>query len=324
MSNLAKLFLFFLAAALLVSFVITPSLLFAFDANKEHIIELQEQSNKLGSDAKINPETLQNIVTEGAKKIKNQLNDTEYLFIYCSQVAYNLLCFLICGLIYRKITFSPEIKKQDWTKIPPALYFLTPVLLMSSLPIIGETLHLNDLLGIDWLLEQTGLNLNKSSVGNMIFSYAVFVPETKLQLLTSIIFVAIIPAVGEELFFRGSLQKTLSPLLGNIHNTIFITAFIFSALHFEITAFFYRFFLGVMLGYVYFWSKNLLVPILIHALNNGMTAFAMYYTFNADSAINIDPSTGSEKIMTLALSGITAGVVLWIYYLNYRRQEQKT
>lgn len=319
MNNLVKLLLFFLIGVAFVSFVITPTLLFAFDASTENIKDLQEQSNQLGNAATLNPETLQDIVTEGAKTIKAQVTKADYLFIYCSQIAYNVLCFLISALLFRKFSFSKENTKQDWTKSNAILYFLTPFLLLSALPIIGESLYLNEWLGIDWLIKQSGYDLNENSVGNMIFGYAVFVPETKIQLLTSIVFVAIIPAIGEELFFRGSLQKSLEPHLGSIHNTIFVTALIFSALHFEITAFFYRFFLGVILGYVFYWSKNLLIPILIHALNNGMTVFMMYYTFSATEVINVSTQSENQKIFTLIFSTISAAVILWIYYYQSKK-----
>lgn len=320
MNNLAKLFLFFLVAVALVSFVVTPSLLYVFDASSENISELQEKSQQLGNAEAINPENLQQIITDGAKKIKSQISKADYLFIYCSQISYNILCFLISALLFRKLTFSKQSIRQDWTKTNVALYFLTPFLLLSALPIIGESLYLNKLLGIDWLIEQSGYNVNEGSVGNMIFSYAVFVPETKLQLFTSIVFVAIIPAIGEELFFRGSLQKTLMPHLGNIHNTIFVTALIFSALHFEITAFFYRFFLGVILGYIFYWTKNLMIPILIHALNNGMTVFTMYYTFSAIDVIDASSQTGNDKSFALIYSTVAAASILWVYYTHFKRQ----
>ncbi|MFT6716262.1 MAG: membrane protease YdiL (CAAX protease family) [Saprospiraceae bacterium] len=320
MNNFTKLFLFFFIAVALVSFVITPILMNAFDANRDTISELQAQSQQLGNAENITPETLQQIITEGAKKIKSQITRADYLFIYCSQIAYNILCFLISALLFRKIAFSKQSRNKDWTKTNVILYFLTPFLLLSSLPIIGESLHLNDWLGINWLIEQSGFNLNEGSVGNMIFSYAVFVPETSIQLFTSIIFVAIVPAIGEELFFRGSLQKTLTPHLGNIHNTIFVTALIFSALHFEITAFFYRFFLGVILGYVFHWTKNLLIPILIHALNNGMTIFTMYYSYNATLS-ETPTEVASDTAYALILSSASAGIMLWIYYAHFKKHE---
>ena len=320
MNNLTKLFLFFLVAVTMVSFVITPSLLYVLDASSENISELQDKSQQLGNAEALNPENLQQIVAEGAKKIKSQITKSDYLFIYCSQIAYNFLCFLISALLFRKLVFSKQSIKKDWSKTNISLYFLTPFLLLSALPIIGESLHLNKMLGIDWLIEQSGYNLNEGSVGNMIFSYAVFVPETKFQLFTSIVFVAIIPAIGEELFFRGSLQKTLTPHLGNIHNTIFVTAFIFSALHFEITAFFYRFFLGVILGYIFYWTKNLMIPILIHALNNGMTVFTMYYTFSATEVIDTSSQAGNDKAFALIYSTLAASSILWVYYLYFKKQ----
>jgi len=322
MNNLLKLFLLFLAAIAIVSFLLTPALLFAFDADADNIRALQEESQKIAATEDISPGMLQQTVTESAKRIKAQITQGDYLFIYSSQIGYNLLCFLICGLIFRKIGHSKLSNKVDWNKTPGMLYVLAPILLITALPIIGQSLQLNEWLGINKLMEHLDYDVNVKSVGNMIFSYAVFVPESIPQLITSLIFVAIVPAFGEEIFFRGSLQKTLQGQIGNIHNTIFITALIFSAFHWEITAFFYRFFLGVLLGYTFYWTKNLFIPILIHALNNGISVAMMYYT-NEVSEITETPNQSGPEAFALIISTVSAAGILWIYHLYHKKPQFK-
>jgi membrane protease YdiL (CAAX protease family) len=321
MNNLAKLFLLFITAFAAVNFVFAPVFIFVFDASTENIRELQEQSYQLGKAKNLDSENLQQAIIDSARQIKSQVTKADYLFIYFQQSAYNILCFLICALIFRKITFSKQSIKQDWSKSNALLYLLTPVLLVSLIPIIGETLNLNEWLGIDRLIALSGYDVNGKSVGNMIFSYAVFIPETNFELVTSIIFVAITPAIGEELFFRGSLQKTLEPYFGNIHNTIFVTALIFSAFHFEITAFFYRFFLGVLLGYVFFWSKNLLIPILIHALNNSMGVVQMFLIKDGQVPKNLPQPSEIQNVFVLIFFTTCASGILMIYHFFYKNRE---
>ncbi len=88
--------------------------------------------------------------------------------------------------------------------------------------------------------------------------------------------IAILPAIGEELLFRGVIQNQVRFLTGRPHLAIWLTAFFFSAFHLQFYGFLPRIFLGVLFGYLYYWSGNLLVPILAHFVNNGFTLLMVY------------------------------------------------
>lgn len=318
--KLLKLSLLFFSLFILQNFVISPALSLAFHTDYAAISDLQSKSNVLAEKATGDSYEIQKTVIEGARAIKSQLSKNQYWFVYISQMSYNIICFLLCALFFRYFAFTKTERKLDWTKARFILYAMSPALLISALPLIGETLQLNKWLGIDALLEYLGSNFNSDSIGNMIFSYAVFIPENTTQLFTSLIFVAIIPAMGEELLFRGSLQKLLYQKSQNIHNSVFITAFIFSLMHFEITAFFYRFFLGVILGYTYFWSRTIVIPMIIHAFNNGLTVFYMYYSFQPQNPME-SPSVDPNPAQSLIFSALMAAMILFMFYMDYRRTE---
>lgn len=88
--------------------------------------------------------------------------------------------------------------------------------------------------------------------------------------------IAILPAIGEELLFRGLLMRSFSRIFKNIHLNIFIVSLIFSGFHMQFYGFLPRFLLGMFLGYTYYWTSNLWVPILIHFINNAMTVIIYY------------------------------------------------
>jgi membrane protease YdiL (CAAX protease family) len=100
--------------------------------------------------------------------------------------------------------------------------------------------------------------------------------NTTSQMLMGLLAFALVPAIGEELVFRGILQPNLARWTGNHHAAIWISAFIFSAIHVQFFGFFPRMALGVIFGYLYFWSKNLWVPIAAHFMNNGFTVVMLY------------------------------------------------
>ena len=94
--------------------------------------------------------------------------------------------------------------------------------------------------------------------------------------LLAFVVVAILPAIGEELLFRGLIQRNLGKALLNHHLAIWITAFVFSAIHLQFYGLFPRMFLGVIFGYLYYWSGSLLLPVLAHFINNGFSLIMVY------------------------------------------------
>ncbi|MFN5317655.1 MAG: lysostaphin resistance A-like protein [Bacteroidia bacterium] len=97
------------------------------------------------------------------------------------------------------------------------------------------------------------------------------------SLLVTMIVVALIPAMGEELLFRGIIQNLFGQRYG-IHAGIWITAFIFSFIHFQFFGFFPRLFLGALLGYVFYYTGSLWYAIAVHFTNNAGAVIA-YFAF---------------------------------------------
>ena len=95
-------------------------------------------------------------------------------------------------------------------------------------------------------------------------------------LFLNIIVLGLIPAVCEEFLFRGTMQPFLSDWTRKPHLAIWLTAFIFSAIHMQFAGFIPRFFLGVYLGYLFYWSRSLWLPILAHFLHNALTIMVSF------------------------------------------------
>jgi uncharacterized protein len=102
--------------------------------------------------------------------------------------------------------------------------------------------------------------------------------KTPILLIANLIIIAVLPGIGEELIFRGILQKQVGLMLKNPIAAIWIAGFIFSAIHLQFEGFLPRMALGVVLGYLYHWTQNLWVPIIAHAFNNGIQVIVIYYT----------------------------------------------
>ena len=87
---------------------------------------------------------------------------------------------------------------------------------------------------------------------------------------------AVLPAIGEELIFRGVFQKIFYDFFKSGHMAIWVTAFLFSALHFQFYGFIPRLILGLVFGYLFFWSGTLWLPVLSHFVNNAVPVIGVY------------------------------------------------
>ncbi len=158
--------------------------------------------------------------------------------------------------------------------------------------------------------ELTNLFIETGTVGGLLFN---------------IVLIGIIPGVGEELLFRGVIQKIVSRWTRSPHWGIWLTAALFSALHLQFYGFFPRMLLGAMFGYMLVWSGNLWMPILAHFLNN-TTAVVAYYLYDRQ-VINVDPDelgTGSEFGVVVIISTIAvvaSGYLLW--RLGKRKESER-
>jgi membrane protease YdiL (CAAX protease family) len=104
--------------------------------------------------------------------------------------------------------------------------------------------------------------------------------------------IAGLAALGEELFFRGVLQSLFERYIGNYHLAIWLSAGIFSFIHFQFFGFFPRLLLGAFFGYLYVWNRNIWIPIAAHFFNNGWT-LTMHYLYQ-QKQIAVDPEKMGE------------------------------
>jgi len=147
-----------------------------------------------------------------------------------------------------------------------ALFFVV------GLPFVGWLAYWNLQLPLpDWM-EQSEQNTDLLLKG-------ILQMETTPEFLLAFLTVAVTPAIGEELLLRGVMQRRILRVwFGNPHAGIWVAALLFSAMHLEFAGFAPRLFLGALLGYTYYWSRSLWVPIVLHLLFNGLQVIAAYVT----------------------------------------------
>jgi len=139
-------------------------------------------------------------------------------------------------------------------------------------------------------------------------------------LLVGLIVIAVLPAVGEELVFRGVVQPKLYKLLGNHHVAIWLAALLFSAIHLQFYGFFPRLLLGVLFGYLFHWSGNLWYAIFAHFVNNGFT-LVMLYLYQQD-VTDLDMEATEAVAWPVALAATVAGGFLLYQFRQMTKTKQ--
>lgn len=132
-----------------------------------------------------------------------------------------------------------------------------------------------------------------------------------------LLIVAIVPAIGEELLFRGVLQKIMVDWIKNYHIAIWVTAILFSALHMQFFGFLPRMLLGALFGYVFYWSGSLWLPILGHFINNGSVVLLSFFYPEMINNTEITLFEGDANWIATIVSGVfVVGLMVVFKRLN--------
>lgn len=126
------------------------------------------------------------------------------------------------------------------------------------------------------------------------------------QFILALVVIAVLPGIGEELLFRGVIQNLFHKTLRNPHVAIWLSAFIFGAIHVQFYGVVPRMLLGALFGYLYLYSGRLSIAMFAHFLNNALSLI-MVYAYSKGS-LEIDPSDASAVpewyvILVFALIG---------------------
>ncbi len=132
-----------------------------------------------------------------------------------------------------------------------------------------------------------------------------------MSLPMNLLVMALLPAIGEELVFRGILQRISTRISNNIHLGIWITAIVFSAMHGQFEGFLPRMALGAVLGYLLYWSGSLWLPIIVHFLFNGLQIMVQHLYHQGSLDINL------EEVDITPTVGVIVGTFVLLLICSY-------
>lgn len=133
-----------------------------------------------------------------------------------------------------------------------------------------------------------------------------------------VIFFAAVPAICEELIFRGMIFNGLKRGIGSIW-AIILSSLLFALIHQNINQFIYPFIMGSVFAILMNKTNNLIYPILMHFFNN-LTTVTIQYLMNI-GAINLNLTVGAVYVVVSLILALVVGVLFFLFYFFYLRKK---
>ena len=193
----------------------------------------------------------------------------------------SILCAAIWDSGHKPFRWLNMDKNTNWRVI-----IISVIIMICAIPAINLLADLNSRIELPKSLDFIEQFFKQQEDAAAALTERFLQAENIGQLLINIGLLALLPALAEELSFRGTLQQILSPEKSaitnhkpQIHVAIWLTAIVFSAIHMQFYGFIPRMLMGALFGYMFVWTGSLWVPIIMHFTNNGIAVLA-YYLFD--------------------------------------------
>ena len=137
------------------------------------------------------------------------------------------------------------------------------------------------------------------------------------HLMLNLLIVAALAAISEEIFFRGALQQFLQERKLSGHAAVWTTALLFSVVHFQFYGFFPRLVLGALLGYLFLYTQNLWIPIIVHFINNAMVIVLSFFWGDSEWMEGLEEA---EITLSFIIMAILSTLFTLLLFMSYRRK----
>jgi len=204
----------------------------------------------------------------------------------------------------------------------PIQVIITLALVYAVSPFVFWLKEINDLMSLPESLNQVESMMRAMEDQTNQVLEAFLGLNSLSDFLMNLIMAGFLAAVGEEIVFRGMLQKWVGDWIKNPHVAVWLTAIIFSAIHMQFYGFLPRMILGAVFGYVFYFTNNLWVPIIAHFVHNSTQLVLVYMHNNEWIQYDID---GMDKIpVTYAIASLAVGVGLFFILVKTTKEDGRT
>jgi membrane protease YdiL (CAAX protease family) len=249
------------------------------------------------------------------KNISQASEQNEIAFLRYILLSQQIALFIIPGLILFFLFNKGHYKELNDLKLPSATELMLVVILVFCIfPVTAFAGLINSGMNLpEWLSGVEKWMTEKENNAAQLFEL-IMARDSWWILLANVLMIAVIPAIAEELIFRGILQKLFCKIFITSHMAIWFTAFLFSAIHFQFYGFLPRLILGLLFGYLFYWGRTLWLPVAAHFVNNVVPVIGAFFQGWEKYG------SASDLSVTEQLVRLPVPVVIGIFILLYFRR----
>lgn len=252
------------------------------------------------------------------QKSASALGGNDLDFVRYILILQDIAIFIIPSLIILRLMKPETAERMPEIKLPGLKEVgLVIILAFCLFPVTGFTGEINSamhlpesLSGVEqWMIKQED---KADGLLNLLI-----VSNTFPAMLLNLLMIAILPAVGEELIFRGVFQTIFCKLFRSGHLAIWFAALLFSTIHFQFFGFIPRLILGLVFGYLFYWSGTIWLPVISHFVNNAFPVILSYIQGVEKLKTPVEIPL-LHQLLILPLP-VIAGLIILFYFRNNRK-----
>lgn len=259
------------------------------------------------------------LVLSGGSQSTESLKWLQLLQTVCTFLLPPVLCAWLWDADHRPLRWLGLERSASWQ-----VYMLAVAVMLCGLPAINLLADLNSRIELPESLSalEDKLRMQEETAAALIERF--LEAENGWEMLLNIGLMALMPALSEEMTFRGVFQQLMSRRSSAVsprtHTAIWVSAFVFSAVHMQFFGFFPRMLMGAMFGYVFVWTGSLWVPMLMHFTNNSVAIIAYYVSGGGVDEKNWADTIGAGSTWWLGVLSLMAvgGLLVWLHRLAKR------
>jgi uncharacterized protein len=211
------------------------------------------------------------------------------------QITYSAGLFLIPALLAGFLFYGNSLEYLSAKKMPvPLTMILSILVVLGAIPLINFLSEFNMNLSLPEKLSGLEMRIHETEKEAEELMNLFLSDTSIVRFLINLFMIAVVPAIGEEFFFRGIIQRIFTEWFRNHHLGIIIAAILFSFMHFQFLGFIPRILLGILFGYLLVWTGSIWVPVLAHFINNAI-AVTFYFLLNRGLIGEELNTIGSDK-----------------------------
>ncbi len=238
--------------------------------------------------------------------------NNETLLLKITQGALAIGAFLVPTLLCAYLfSTQPQRYLQILPTRKPKFYLFAVSVILCGIPAINLLSEWNNVITLPERFSAIEQWMRAQEANAAQLTQQLLATETVFGYLGNLLVMAFLPAVCEELFFRGLIQNTISRR--NIHVAIWLTAILFSSAHLQFYGFFPRMMLGAMLGYTVYWSGSVLPAMVAHFVNNATVVSFTFFSKNSETLNRIGTS---EQWIWAVISTAMVGILIFLFWKN--------